>query len=498
VNSFVIVRAAALALLVGAAVRALAPDSAFAQTPDPRGGLVTSAASAQTSDPGAASDAVVSSSSEDSAAAAASTGTPPDYIAMVRANFTPENQGYSSKRVTLAFIEPIYGALAALLLLFSGVSARMRDFAGRVTGGARAPAAAPDAGSPGAPATPAAPAAGKGRYARVLVYLTLYTIASSALAFPLAYVHGFALEHQYHLSNQTFGAWFVDELKGLALGIVFLGVIPIVSLAYAAIARNPRRWWLWLAVGSFPVIVVGTLLGPLVFEPAFNKFTPLKDKVLEQKILDLAERAGIPSRKVLEANKSAQTKKFNAYVSGFGASQRIVLWDTILEGMEEDEILFVMGHEMGHYVLAHIWKGIVVTVIVCALFFYLSHLVTAWAIARFGRRWGFTELSDIASMPLIVATISLISFVAQPMTNSFSRYIEHEADTFGLEVTRLTDAGARAFIKLGSQNKSNPEPNPVVKAFMYTHPPLIERIRYAQEYRPWEEGRPNAKYRGRK
>jgi Zn-dependent protease with chaperone function len=288
----------------------------------------------------------------------------------------------------------------------------------------------------------------------------------------------------------------VDELKGLALGIVFLCVIPIVALAYAAIAKNPRRWWLWLAVGSFPVIVAGALLGPLVFEPAFNKFTPLRDKQLEQKILDLAEKAGIPSRKVLEANKSAQTKKFNAYVSGFGASQRIVLWDTILEGMGEDEILFVMGHEMGHYVLAHVWKGIVVTVIVCALFFYLSYLGTRWAIARFGGRWGFTELSDVASMPLLVATISLISFVAQPMTNTFSRYIEHEADTFGLEVTRLSDAGARAFIKLGSQNKSNPEPNPMVKAFIYTHPPLIERIRYAQEYRPWEAGKPNAKYRG--
>ena len=122
--------------------------------------------------------------------------------------------------------------------------------------------------------------------------------------------------------------------------------------------------------------------------------------------------------------------------------------------------------------------------------------MTRWAIARVGGRWGFSELSDVASMPLLVGTISLISFVAQPMTNSFTRYIEHEADTFGLEVTRLSDAGARAFIKLGSQNKSNPEPNPIVKAFIYTHPPLIERIRYAQEYRPWEAGKPNAKYRG--
>src|SRR5213083_1497154 len=99
--------------------------------------------------------------------------------------------------------------------------------------------------------------------------------------------------------------------------------------------------------------------------------------------------------------------------------------------------------------------------------------------------WGFTELSDVASMPLLDATIGLMSFFAQPVTNSFSRGVEHEADQFGLEVTQLNDAGARAFIKLGVGNRSNPEPNPVFKAFLYDHPPLIERIRFALEYHPW-------------
>jgi Zn-dependent protease with chaperone function len=287
----------------------------------------------------------------------------------------------------------------------------------------------------------------------------------------LTWIQGFALEHQYNLSNQTFGAWFVDELKGLGLSLVFIGVVPIAALSYWGIAKRPRDWWLVLAIGSLPVIVLGVLLQPLVFDPAFNKFTPLQDKQLESQILALAEKSGIPGRKVFEVNKSAQTKKLNAYVSGFGASQRIVLWDTTLKGMKADEILFVMGHEMGHYVLGHIWKGILMTVALSVLFFYLSYIITRWAVVRFGARWGFTELSDVASMPLIVGTIGLISFVAQPMTNSFSRGIEHEADQFGLEVTQLSDAGARAFIKLGAGNKSNPEPNPLVKAFIYTHPP---------------------------
>ena len=452
-----VVTAAAIAFVACASIAALAARPARAGAP--ASGAV-------------AGENVAPSTPADSAAAMAdAAGTPPDYVAEVRANFTPENRGYAGKRVSLAFIEPLYGLIVALLLLFSGLSARIRDIAHRI---------------------------GRNRYVRVLVYFTLYSIVGYILSFPFSWLQGFALEHQYNLSNQTFGAWFTDELKGLGLGVFFLGIVPLVALSYWGIAKSPRRWWLWLAIGSLPVIVLGVLLQPLVIDPAFNKFTPLKDKQLERKILDLAEKAGIPGRRVFEVDKSAQTKKINAYVSGFGASQRIVLWDTTLKGMKEDEILFVMGHEMGHYVLGHIWKGILLSVALSVLFFYLSYLFTGWAIARFGARWGFSELSDVASMPLIVGTIGLISFVAQPMTNSFSRAIEHEADQFGLEVTQLSDAGARAFIKLGAQNKSNPEPNAVVKAFVYTHPPLIERIRYALEYHPWTEGRPNAKFHGGK
>jgi Zn-dependent protease with chaperone function len=452
VRANAVVRAVAIVFLAGAALAEIAVQPACAQS----------------SGPGAASDSITSTAQSDSTAAA---GQPRDYVAEVRANFTPENRGYASKRVRLAFIEPLYSLLGALVLLFTGLSARMRDLAHGI---------------------------GRNRYVRVLVYFTLYSIVGYILSFPLSWFQGFALEHQYNLSNQNFGAWFVDELKGLGLGVLFLGVVPIAALSYWGIAKSPRRWWLWLAIGSFPVIVLSVLLQPLVIDPAFNKFTPLKDKQLERRILDLAEKAGIPGRRVFEVDKSAQTKKINAYVSGFGASQRIVLWDTTLKGMKEDEILFVMGHEMGHYVLAHIWKGILLSVALSVLFFYLSYLFTGWAIARFGARWGFTELSDVASMPLIVGTIGLISFIAQPMTNSFSRAIEHEADQFGLEVTQLSDAGARAFIKLGAQNKSNPEPNPLVKAFVYTHPPLIERIRYALAYHPWTEGKPNARFHGGK
>jgi len=237
--------------------------------------------------------------------------------------------------------------------------------------------------------------------------------------------------------------------------------------------------------------VAGTLLTPLVFDPAFNKFTPLHDVVLRDRILALAAKAEIPARRVYEVDKSKQTTTYNAYVTGFGASQRIVLWDTTLKGMSEDEILFVMGHEMGHYRLHHIWKGIAVTSVLSFVFFLALGGLAGWAMRRFGARWGFTELHDIASLPLLATCLTVLLFIGQPFINGYTRQVEHEADVFGLEVTRSNDAAARAFIKLGAQNRSNPEPSAIDKVFLYTHPPLIERVRFAIEYRPWEQGRPN-------
>ena len=390
-------------------------------------------------------------------------GPPHDYAADVLTNFTPENRAYASRRAALGFVGPLYGVAVGLLLLFSGLAARMRDVAH---------------------------ALGHRRYVRLLVFFILYAVAGFALTFPLDWYQGFALEHQFGLSNQSFGAWLADSMKGQVVEIVFLGVIPLLSLAYGAIEKSPRWWWLWLSIGTLPVIVLSLLIGPIVIEPLFNKFTPLKNQQLKHEILDLAARADIPSRNVYQVDKSRQTSKFNAYVTGFGASQRIVLWDTTLEGMQDDEILFVMGHEMGHYKLGHDWKGALFASALSLAVFYLCFVWMRWSVVRWGGRWGFRDLHDVASLPLFAVVLSLISLVALPAFNAFSRGIEHEADGFGLEVTHLNDAAARAFIKLGSQNKSNPEPGMLLRVFEYSHPPLLERVRYAERYRPWERGEP--------
>jgi STE24 endopeptidase len=395
-----------------------------------------------------------------------------DHVAEVRANFTPQNRAYATTRAALGFVEPLYGILLGLFILFSGLSAWMRDVARRLS---------------------------RRSYVQVLVYLALYLALGFLLGFPLAFYEGYALEHFYGLSTQAFGPWFFEQLlMGGLVPVVFFGVVPLTRLAYIPIRRFPRHWWLALGLGTLPVILAVVFVQPLVVEPLVNRFTPLQDKQLEARILEVAGRAGIPARHVFQMDASRQTRKYNAYVSGFGPSQRVVLWDTTLEGMTADEILFVVGHEAAHYRLHHMWWQILFLTGLSFLLFWLCAGFMRWAVGRWGGRWGFTELHDIASLPLFVVALTLFSFLAQPGMNAFSRRAEHDADTFGLELTRTNDAAARAFMKLGSQNRANPEPSPIVEFFEYSHPPLLERVRFAQSYRPWTEGKPNRLYRPRR
>lgn len=393
-----------------------------------------------------------------------------DYLAEARAGFSADNRTYQSIRVTLSFVRPLFAIGVALFLLFSGLAARMRDMAVR---------------------------ASKYFYLQVLVMFTVWFLTTWLIGLPVRWYSGWALEHQFELGTQSFGEWLMDDLKGAAFSLVVLGVVPVLALAWMKMRQSPRRWWLWMAAGTVPVAAAAILLQPLVFEPLFNKFTPLENEVLREKILALGARAGIPAKDVLQADMSRQTNRINAYVSGFGATQRIVLWDTTLERMREDEILFVMAHEMGHYVLGHTWKALGLVAVGAFVVFFAASRVVRWAIARWGGAWGFAEVGDLAAMPLLAATLTLVATLVNPFDNAVSRYVEHESDVYALEITRDNDAGARAFLKLAANNRSDPEPAGWVKLWMYTHPPLGERIRFAMEYKPWERGEGNRVYRGK-
>ena len=216
----------------------------------------------------------------------------------------------------------------------------------------------------------------------------------------------------------------------------------------------------------------------------------MKDKGLEQQILDLAGRAGIEGARVFEVDKSADTNTVNAYVTGFGGSKRIVLWDTTIAKLAPDELLFVMAHEMGHYVLGHVVKSIFFAAALILVTLYAVYRLQAGLIARFSTRFGFTEFSDVASLPLGMLLVGVLSFVVTPVANGYSRWQEHESDRFGLEITRNNHAAATAFVTLQHENLSIPRRGLLYKLWRATHPPLGERIDFCNSYRPWEEGKP--------
>ena len=393
-----------------------------------------------------------------------------DYIAEARAAFTPENRAYQRQRVALAIVSPLVGIAVGLLLLFTGVAQWLRDLAN-----ARA----------------------KGQWARVLVFFTLYSVIMAVVLLPLDWYSGWALEHRFALSNQSLGDWALDQGKALVFQIVAVGVLPLLALAMRVVDAHPRRWWLWLSLGALPVAAASVLLQPLVFDPLFNKFTPLHDASLRDDILALARRADIPARNVYEVDMSTKTKKVNAYMTGFGSSQRIVLWDTTLKQMSRDEILFVMGHEMGHYVLHHIWKGLAWVAAGSFAVLWLTAWFARALLARFGGRWNVHAAGDLAAIPLLFAMLMWVNYLGAPVANAISRGVEHEADVFALEITHDNDAGARSFLKLAEGNRSDPEPAGWVKLLLFTHPPLGDRIRFALDYKPWERGEPNRAYRGK-
>jgi STE24 endopeptidase len=374
---------------------------------------------------------------------------------------TDEMRRHSRIGDTLYFVGTAWTFGALALLLVTGLSRRMRDAAARLT---------------------------KQPFMLAMLYIVLFTLAMAVLELPLAYYSGFVVPHQFDLTDQSFGSWMGDMFKGLAVNLVIGSVLGALGLLAI---RRIRRWWVVLWVASIPVIIFFAVIQPIVLDPIFNKFEPLRDQVLKQKLLDLASRAGIEGGRVYQVDKSKQTRTMNAYVTGIGPSNRIVMWDTLLAKMNHDEVLGVMGHEMGHYVMKHIWKTLAFLFGLSIFVFYLTYRLYEPGLRRWGSRWGVTERGDPASMPWLLLLASAIGFLLSPVISGYSRSNEHKADMFALEVTHLNEPFATAFVKMAEDSKRDPSPHPFIKFWRYTHPPIAERIPFALQYKPWEKGEPN-------
>ncbi len=332
------------------------------------------------------------------------------------------------------------------------------------------------------------------RFVQVLIFAPLVTLAIDIMSLPTG-VYGNWIERVYGLSVQGWKSWFWDWTKGELVGVVLSCIV--LWILYAVIRKSPERWWFYFWLAALPLILALIFLQPLVIDPMFHKFEPLqtKDPALTAELEKMVKHAGqdIPPERMFWMGAGEKTTTLNAYVTGFGASKRIVVWDTTIAKMTSQQIVYVAGHEMGHYVLNHIPKGFAFAAVLLLIVFYIGRRTIGWLLTRWGPGWGIRGLDDWASYPALLLLLSILATVAGPTGSTFSRHQEHQADQYGLEVTHgLTpDSGqvaAQAFNVLGDVDLADPDPSPLRIFLFYDHPAIPDRIKYCLSYDPWSKG----------
>jgi Zn-dependent protease with chaperone function len=302
---------------------------------------------------------------------------------------------------------------------------------------------------------------------------------------------------QYGLSVQRWGSWFADLFKAEGISIL-IGILALWVLV-VLIRRSPRRWWFYSWLIALPFIFLLVFIAPIVIDPLFNKFEPLEksNPQLVEAIEKVTARGGlaIPHNRMFLMKASEKVTTLNAYVTGFGASKRVVVWDNTIKKMSIPETLFVFGHEMGHYVLNHIYWGLSATCLALLVGLYLLHLLSGWFLRRFQQSWHIKELGSWAALPMIFLIFSILGFIEQPIGAAFGRMLEHNADIYGLEVTHginenSQEAAAHAFQVLGEVSLDYPHPSRLVVFWYYDHPSTPDRVRFAHDYDPWDQGKP--------
>jgi STE24 endopeptidase len=332
------------------------------------------------------------------------------------------------------------------------------------------------------------------RFVQGLVFSPLLLLTIAVFSLPLD-IYGEVVEKRYGISVQGWGSWSWDWIKSELIGLV-IGTI-LIWLLYMVIRRSRRRAWFYFWLMAVPIGVFLFFLGPWVIDPMFHKFEPLqqKDPALTASLEQMVQRAGenIPPERMFWMGAGEKTTALDAYVTGIGASKRMVVFDTTIAKMNNRQIVYVAGHETGHYVLQHIPKGLAFFATLLLPVFYLVHRLIGWVLTRWGAAWGVRGLDDWASLPVLLFLLSFLFFLTNPVASAFSRHLEHQADQFGLEVTHgLTpDSGpvaAQAFQILGEVDLADPDPNPANVFLYYDHPPISERVSFCLTYNPWEHG----------
>ncbi len=334
------------------------------------------------------------------------------------------------------------------------------------------------------------------RFVQAIVFAPLLLLTIDVLSLPLR-MYSQYLAVSYDLSVQSWGSWLWDWIKGELIGTV-VATLLIWGL-YAILRRSPQRWWLYGWLAMIPVVLLLVFVQPVFIDPLFNKFDPLEEKqpALVIELEKIMHRGGlnIERSRMFEMRASDKVTTYNAYVTGIGASERVVVWDNTSRDMSIPQTLFVFGHEQGHYVLNHIWKGMGLGIVGLLILFYIAYRSIGGVIRRWGARWQVRNVGDWASLPVLLLIFNVASVVSQPVSSAASRYLEHEADIYGLEVIHglvpdSAQVAAQAFQRLGEKGLAYPDPNPFYVWWVYDHPTIAERVQFAVSYRPWDKEQP--------
>jgi STE24 endopeptidase len=374
------------------------------------------------------------------------------YLAEIPAEATARSNAYFEGGYWLIVWDFLVGAVVSVLLLQLGWSAAMRNFAERLT---------------------------RFKPLQTVIYWAEFSIATFLLGFPLTVYESLLRERKYGLATQTFGPWMGDQVKALLVSMVLGGLI--VTLLFGVVRRLPNTWWIWGSVVSIVFLAFAVLIAPVYIFPIFNNLKPLEDPKITQPILTMARANGIAADKVYQIDASRQTTRMSANVSGFGRTMRITLNDNLLRRGSPEEIQSVMGHEMGHYVLHHIYKDFMFFFLVIVTGFALLRWSLDWSLARWGPRWQIRGVGDTAVLPLVFLLGSIFFLVLTPILNSHTRIAEGEADMYGLNASRQPDGFAQAAIHLGEYRKMSP--GAMEEWVFFDHPSGRNRIYAAMRWK---------------
>jgi STE24 endopeptidase len=374
------------------------------------------------------------------------------YLATIPAADRLRSDAYFEGGYWIQLWDFLISAVIMLLLLSSGLSGKMRDWAERLS---------------------------RFKPIQPFLYYLEFALLTTILGFPFTLYESFFREKKYGLMNQALTGWMGDYLKMMAVSLL-LGGAALVIL-FGIVRKLERSWHIWGAVFSTLFLAFVIVISPVYISPLVNQYKKLEDPKVREPILNLARANGVPATDVYEFDASRQSKRISANVSGFLGTERISLNDNLLNRCTPAEIKAVMAHEIGHYVLNHVWKGLMFFTILCVLFFTYLRWAVDKCLTKWGQRWGIRAMGDTAILPLVMLLASLFFFVTGPVSTTYSRVQEAEADLFGLNAAREPDAEAKVDLMLGEYRKL--DPTPMEEFLFFDHPSGRSRIAMAMQWK---------------